>query len=369
MRYNRINLRGQDEEKQTLAANKAPALDPDQKGAYSPTQAASVNENKQQEAPSYDAYVPSDAVRQAQAMLQQQMANKPGDYSSQYAGQIQGILDQIMNRDKFSYDMNADAIYRQYADQYARQGKLAMMDTMGQAAAMTGGYGNSYAQSVGQQAYQGYMQQLNEVMPELYGMALDRYNQEGEALMNQYGLLAAQEEQEYGRHRDQVADYYTELQRLTEDARYVAEDEYSKWLDERNYEYQVGRDAVEDARYEEQWAWEKAQAERASGSSGEGTGASGYELEHVATMSSEAIVAAMSNYNAAGDDTGLAAFLDDLVATGRITEAMADQWYQEYKAQKDEGPQDTEVEDLYPDVKSGGSGSGLRDPIVRVPLQ
>ena len=242
--------------------------------------------------PSGDSYAESDLVKQANALLQQHMANKPGDYSGQYADQIQGVLEQILNRDKFSYDLNGDALYKQYAQQYAQQGKMAMMDTMGQAAAMTGGYGNSYAQSVGQQTYQGYMQQLNEVMPELYGMALDRYNQEGEQLLNQYGVLTSQDEQEYGRHRDQVADYYTELQRLTEDARYVAEDEYGKWIDERNYDYQKDRDAVADDQWErsfkyqqerdsvadQQWAEEFEEAQRqynekvtsSGGSSGSG---------------------------------------------------------------------------------------------------
>ncbi len=208
--------------------------------------------------PGYKGYAPSDTVKQAQALLRQQMANKPGEYSSQYADQIQAMLDKMLNREEFRYDLNGDALYRQYADQFSRQGKLAMMDTIGQAAAMTGGYGNSYGQTVGQQTYQGYIQQLNEVMPELYQMAADRYDREGEQMLNQYGMLVSQDEQEYGRHRDQVADYYTELQRLTDDARYVADDEYGKWIDQRNYDYQLDRDAASD----QQWAKEFAEAQR-----------------------------------------------------------------------------------------------------------
>lgn len=50
-----------------------------------------------------------------------------------------------------------------------------MQDTMGQAAALTGGYGNSYAQGVGQQAYQGYLQQLNDNVPQLQAQALQTY--------------------------------------------------------------------------------------------------------------------------------------------------------------------------------------------------
>lgn len=209
---------------------------------------------------SYDAYQPSDAVTQAQALLQQQTANKPGAYNSAWQGQLTDTISQILNRDKFSYDLNADALYQQYANQYMNQGKMAMMDTMGQAAAMTGGYGNSYAQSVGQQAYQGYLQQLNDKIPDLYQLALNKYQMEGDALYDQYAMLGAQEEQDYGRHRDEMSDWQAELERLQNQYNAERDYDYSKWTDgrdfaygqysdDRAYDYQAGRDQVAD----EQW--------------------------------------------------------------------------------------------------------------------
>ena len=212
----------------------------------------------------YGEYQESDAVQQAYALLQQQMANKPGEYTSAWSDQIKAILDQIMNREKFSYDLNADALYQQYADQYTQMGKMAMMDTMGQAAAMTGGYGNSYAQSVGQQAYQGYLQQLNEVVPELYGMALDQYNQEGQNMLNQYSLLADQDQQDYGRYRDSVEDYYAQLQAAYDQYNTERDYDYSKWADgrdfaygeysdDRAYDYQTERDKVADEQWQKEY--------------------------------------------------------------------------------------------------------------------
>lgn len=186
---------------------------------------------------SYEPYKPSDAVTQAEALLQEQLGKKPGEYTSQWQAQLEETIGKILNREKFSYDLNEDALYQQYKDSYIRQGQMAMMDTMGQAQAMTGGYGNSYAQGVGQQAYQSHLQNLNDIVPELYRMALDRYIREGDDLLNQYGILGAQEEQEYGRYRDAVSDYYNELQRLTEDARYQGELDYGRWADDRNFAY------------------------------------------------------------------------------------------------------------------------------------
>ena len=139
-----------------------------------------------------DAEVPK--VPTTQAAAQQQSAPAQAQQpQTQSPIQVDDIVDRIMNRENFSFDLNEDAIYQQYADQYARMGQLAMMDTMGQAQAMTGGYGNSYAQTVGQQSYQNYMQGLNEAIPDLYQMALDRYMMEGDMLMDQYGVLADRE--------------------------------------------------------------------------------------------------------------------------------------------------------------------------------
>ena len=136
---------------------------------------------------------------------------------------------------------------------------MAMMDTMGQAQSMTGGYGNSWAQSVGQQAYQGELQKLNEVIPELYQLALDQHNREGDAMYDQASLLAGMEEQDYGRYRDQVSDYYTELDRLTNDSRYQAEQDYGKWADNQSFGYQQYRDQVADQQWQAQFDEAKRQ--------------------------------------------------------------------------------------------------------------
>lgn len=142
-------------------------------------------------------------VRKAQEQLRTQL--RPGGYQSQWQAQLDDTMKRIMNREKFTYDLNGDALYRQYKDRYITGGKMAMMDTMGQAAALTGGYGNSYAQGVGQQAYQGYLQGLNDKIPELYQLALDSYDREGDALMQQYGLLQDREAQDYGMFQDNMA--------------------------------------------------------------------------------------------------------------------------------------------------------------------
>lgn len=159
-------------------------------------------------------------VQQAQTMLQQQMSN---GYQSKWQPQINDLMGQYLNREQFKYDVNEDALYEQMKNMYVMQGQRAMMDTMGQAAALTGGYGNSYAQGVGQQAYQGYLQQLNDQVPDLYQMALNQYLNEGDQMAQNIGMMMQQEGLDYDRYRDQMADQedaYNKLVALMENYHY-----------------------------------------------------------------------------------------------------------------------------------------------------
>lgn len=186
---------------------------------------------------SYGDYKESDTVKEAQAALNAQLAQKPGAYQSTWQGQLDDTINKILNREEFSYDLNGDALYQQYKDKYIQQGKLAMQDTMGQAAAMTGGYGNSFAQSVGQQAYAAQLQNLNDIVPELQQMAYDKYRQEGQDLYQQYAMLGERENADYGRYQDAMNAYLAERDYLAN--RYDAERDYdySKYADERDFSY------------------------------------------------------------------------------------------------------------------------------------
>ena len=171
---------------------------------YSPyTGLQGLSAGTQQQLGRYTAgYQPGEAVSASQQRLQQAEAARPGKYVSQYDRQIQDAYEKIMNRQPFSYNLGDDMLYRQYRDQYMQAGRQAMMDTTGQMAGLTGGYGNSYAATAGNQAYQQWLTRLNEQVPELYQMAADRYAQEGNDLMNQYSMARGADEDAYNRYRD-----------------------------------------------------------------------------------------------------------------------------------------------------------------------
>lgn len=211
--------------------------------------------------PNQPTYQQSDTVKQAAQDLADWQKNKPGDYVSPYSQQIEQLYNQIVGRPDFSYDFNADPIYQQYKDQYTRLGNLAMRDTMGQAAALTGGYGSSYATTAGQQAYDAHLQQLNNVIPELYDAAYNRYRDEGDDMLTQLQLLQQQDEIAYGRHRDDVGDYYNFLDYYNNKYQYEREFDYGQFIDEwnqwdanRKFDYSKEQDALNQANWQKEFA-------------------------------------------------------------------------------------------------------------------
>lgn len=122
-------------------------------------------------------YNPTKAAAEAYTAYRRQEASAPD-----YTKQIDSLARQIANREPFSYNPASDAAYKYYADRYRQQGKLAMQDTIGQATQLSGGYDNSYANTVGQQQYNAYLRELNDVLPSLKSAALDAYNTDGNNL-------------------------------------------------------------------------------------------------------------------------------------------------------------------------------------------
>ena len=215
--------------------------------------------------------------------------NAPAAYQSQYSAQIDSILNGILNQRSFSYNAASDPAYKAYSEQYTRQANQGMRDTMGNAAALTGGFGNSYAATAGQQTYDGYMSELNNMIPELYDAAYQRYQGE---LNNKYNYLSALqnlEDASYGQYRDTVGDYQTDRgyyynkdydaqqqlnyenefdYNVSQDAlaqkNYENEVAYQKYLDEQlqnnyitEFEYQKEMDKIEQGNYESEFAYQK----------------------------------------------------------------------------------------------------------------
>lgn len=197
-------------------------------------------------------YQRSDRVNEYYNKTRNLEKNKPDEFESKYEDQISSILDNIMNRPKFSYtseDMVNDDLYKMYRDQYMRQGNLAMRDTMGNAASLTGGYGNTYASAAGQQAYDNYVSMLNDKALDFYDRAYQRYNDEGQNLYNQMNVVTGLDNTDYQRHRDTVSDYYNDLNYYN-----------GRYNQEYGYDYGQYQDRVAADQWAQEFAFQKQQA-------------------------------------------------------------------------------------------------------------
>lgn len=182
--------------------------------------------------------------------LPQVNTEKP-QYASPYGAQIDAMLSQLEAGGSFEYDYKKDPDYEAYRQIYTDAGRRAMEDTVGTMAASTGGIASSYAGSAGQQAYNGYMAQLAGVIPELSANAYSRWANERQDKYSRLSTLMNLENTEYNK-------YLTELSQYNADREY----EYNQYLNERNYLYQLERDAIEDQRYDEALEYERMINER-----------------------------------------------------------------------------------------------------------
>lgn len=197
---------------------------------------------------SYDVVDPE--VQALKDKLTELEGNKPGAYTNQYEGQIKNVLDTILNRKAF--DINTDTNYKQlydlYSQHYTQNASRAARDAMGQLAGMTGGYGNTYAQTVGTQQYDNIMQGLNDNDINLMNLAYGMYQDDRNFDLNKMNTLRGLENTAYGKYRDLMSDYYTDLNHYTN--RYN-----TAW----GNQYQLNRDSINDARYEDERDYQREQ--------------------------------------------------------------------------------------------------------------
>ena len=204
-------------------------------------------------------YKQGDAVTQAMANLQSIQEQKPQGYESKYGQQLDSLLDQILNPQEFKYSFNGDELFKQYADLYTQQGKQASMDAMGQAAALTGGYGNSWAQNAANQANQQWLLGLYEKGMDLRDRAFDQYKYGQQQLADQYNMLQAAEGQDYDRYLDQYNQWLNERQYATGRADTEYDRDYGQYANDLNYWTQMAQAENSDYWQQQQMAENKRQ--------------------------------------------------------------------------------------------------------------
>lgn len=174
--------------------------------------------------------------------------------NAEYEDLYRDYLNQIINRDKFSYDAENDPNYLQYKNQYTREGNRAMQDTLGQISARTGGLASSYAGTAAAQANNYYMQQLADKIPELYQQAYNRYLKEFEMQMDTLGAIGNGRDYNLNAYQTDYDVFNTDAQRKYGQL----SDYYNGYMNEQQQAKENAWTEQQMARDEEKWNLEKA---------------------------------------------------------------------------------------------------------------
>ena len=131
-------------------------------------------------------------------------------YSNRYDQQINDLLQQYVNREKFSYDYKNDPLYANYRKQYQREGQRATQDALAEAAAASGGIPSSYAASASAQAQNYYASQIADKIPELEQLAYQKYLDDASLQQSKISALQGQEQLDYAKYIDALGQYNTD---------------------------------------------------------------------------------------------------------------------------------------------------------------
>nr|DAH32954.1 MAG TPA: PC4 and SFRS1-interacting protein binding, transciptional co-activator, domain.05A [Caudoviricetes sp.] len=131
-------------------------------------------------------------------------------YSNRYDQQINDLLQQYVNREKFSYDYKNDPLYANYRKQYQREGQRATQDALAEAAAASGGIPSSYAASAAAQAQNYYASQIADKIPELEQLAYQKYLDDASLQQSKISALQGQEQLDYAKYIDALGQYNTD---------------------------------------------------------------------------------------------------------------------------------------------------------------
>ena len=166
---------------------------------------------------------------------------------------LRNILSQIQNREKFSYDINKDPLFQQALNSAKSSGNTAMKDTMGQAAALTGGYGSSYSTAAGSSAYNNFLNQVYDSAPQYHDRAYQQYQDETNALYNQYAAESELANLDY-QHMLNLYNAYNNMAESIYNKDYTAYQDAltEKW---RQINYEANRDDENFNRYTENRAY------------------------------------------------------------------------------------------------------------------
>ncbi len=248
---------------------------------------------------------------------------KPEKYVSKYQTEIDSLYDKVMDTKPFTYDAEEDPIYQVYKKIYVKAGEDAYDRALAQNSIRTGGLASSSAISAASQAQAYYNNKLSDMIPELYDMAYNKYQNDIKQDYDRITMLKNADKTDYERYLKSLDDYYNErdyydnldnieLERayskmrdeekdrqwqmdydfgvsraLAEDKQWQTEFDYMRERDNLEDAYQKSRDAIEDAQWQKSYnlsASKKSSSSTSSAATKEAQWEKEYKLDAIKTI-------------------------------------------------------------------------------------
>lgn len=176
---------------------------------------------------------------------------------NRYLNDVNTLFNNVMNQKQFSYDPQQDMLFQAYKRQYQNQGNRAMKNQMGTAAALSGGYNSSAAQTSTQNAYQNYMNALSEKAAETYQNSLDMYRYDRQNTIDKFNTaldMNSMGNDSYFRQTDANAQKMNNAYNAFNDDRSFG---YNQYSDNRSYWQNQGKNALDQINWQKEYELQK----------------------------------------------------------------------------------------------------------------
>lgn len=131
-----------------------------------------------------------------------------GTYKSRNTEELEKLRNKYIDQSE-NYDPTKDNAYQEYASMMRDQGNKAMESAMARASANSGGYGNSYAQTVGQQVLNDYSKEIGAAQETYYDRAMNK-------ILNQMNMLENRETADKAAWEEAYLNDITEAQKAND---------------------------------------------------------------------------------------------------------------------------------------------------------
>lgn len=183
--------------------------------------------------------------------------NNIASFQSKYDNTKDKIVNNLSGRKSFSYNPEDDPLYETYRSLYLKLGRDAYDRAMADNSLRMGGMTNSSAQSAAMQALSKYNSMLSSKIPDLYKLAYEKYNDEGDNMYKLLDTFRNLDSDDYTKYRDKVKDFQNDRDYFYKKDKNNQYQNNSLYKYDSDLEHSIMRDTVEDKQNAEEFEYEK----------------------------------------------------------------------------------------------------------------